>query len=74
MLWIFSNWSCREEGEGMEVVFVVLVVVLGGGGDVEARDVVVVVVVEDDVLEVEGEVEGEVEMLDAMLALRNWSL
>lgn len=50
----------------MEVVFVV-VVVLGGGGDVEARDVVVV---EDDVLEVDG----EVEMLDAMLALRNWSL
>lgn len=72
MLWIFSNCSCREEGEGMEVVFVV-VFVLGGGGDVEARDVVVVVV-EDDVLEVEGEVEGEVEMLDAMLALRNWSL
>lgn len=71
MLWIFSNCSCREEGEGMEVVFVV-VVVLGGGGDVEARDVVVVV--EDDVLEVEGEVDGEVEMLDAMLALRNWSL
>lgn len=70
MLWIFSNCSCREEGEGMEVVFVV-VVVLGGGGDVEARDVVVV---EDDVLEVEGEVDGEVEMLDAILALRNWSL
>lgn len=68
MLWIFSNCSCREEGEGMEVVFVV-VVVLGGGGDVEARDVVVDVV-EDDVLEVDG----EVEMLDAMLALRNWSL
>lgn len=56
----------------MEVVFVVVLVVLGGGGDVEARDVVVVV--EDDVLEVEGEVDGEVEMLDAMLALRNWSL
>lgn len=51
------------------MVFVVVVVVLGGGGDVEARDVVVDVV-EDDVLEVEG----EVEMLDAMLALRNWSL
>lgn len=50
----------------MEVVFVV-VFVLGGGGDVEARDVDVV---EDDVLEVDG----EVEMLDAMLALRNWSL
>lgn len=57
----------------MEVVFVVVVVVLGGGGDVEARDVVVIVV-EDDVLEVEGEVDGEVEMLDAILALRNWSL
>lgn len=71
MLWIFSNCSCREEGEGMEVVFVVVVVLGGGGGDVEARDVVVV---EDDVLEVEGEVDGEVEMLDAMLALRNWSL
>lgn len=51
----------------------VFVVVLGGGGggDAEARDVVVV---EDDFLEVEGEVDGEVEMLDAMLALRNWSL
>lgn len=57
------------------MVFVVVVVVLGGGGgDMEARDVVVVVVAEDDVLEVEGEVDGEVEMLDAMLALRNWSL
>lgn len=56
----------------MEVVFVVVVVL--GGGDVEAREVVVVVVVEDDVLEVEGEVDGEVEMLDAILALRNWSL
>lgn len=55
----------------MEVVFVVVVVLGGGGGDVEARDVVVV---EDDVLEVEGEVDGEVEMLDAILALRNWSL
>lgn len=54
------------------MVFVVVVVVLGGGGggDVEARDVVV----EDDVIEVEGEVDGEVEMLDAILALRNWSL
>lgn len=58
----------------MVFVVVVVVVVLGGGGDVEARDVVVVVVVEDDCLEVEGEVDGEVEMLDAMLALRNWSL
>lgn len=57
----------------MEVVFVVVVVLGGGGGDAEARDVVVVVV-EDDVLEVEGEVDGEVEMLDAILALRNWSL
>lgn len=56
------------------VFVVVVVVVLGGGGDVEARDVVVDVVVEDDCLEVDGEVDGEVEMLDAMLALRNWSL
>lgn len=56
------------------MVFVVVVVLGGGGGgDVEARDGVVVVV-EDDVLEVEGEVDGEVEMLDAILALRNWSL
>lgn len=55
------------------MVFVVVVVLGGGGGDVEARDVVVVVA-EHDVLEVEGEVDGEVEMLDAMLALRNWSL